>query len=47
MEKLTDSTGKYLNSQIASGADAVQFDSWVGCLSPDDYEIRFAAYEKS
>ncbi len=38
MEKLTDATGKYLNRQIASGADAVQlFDSWAGCLSPDDY----------
>jgi len=29
---------KYLNAQIASGAQAVQlFDSWVGALSPDDY----------
>lgn len=38
MEKLTDAIGKYINLQIASGADAVQlFDSWVGCLSPDDY----------
>jgi uroporphyrinogen decarboxylase len=27
-----------LNGQIAAGAQAVQlFDSWVGCLSPDDY----------
>lgn len=32
------SLGRYLNAQIAAGAQAVQlFDSWVGCLSPDDY----------
>jgi len=29
---------KYLNGQIAAGAQAVQlFDSWVGALSPGDY----------
>jgi uroporphyrinogen decarboxylase len=29
---------RYLNAQIAAGTQAVQlFDSWVGCLGPDDY----------
>jgi uroporphyrinogen decarboxylase len=38
MEKLARVTARYLNGQIAAGAQAVQlFDSWVGCLSPDDY----------
>jgi uroporphyrinogen decarboxylase len=38
MDKLTDATVSYLNHQITAGADAIQiFDSWVGCLSPDDY----------
>src|SRR5688500_17407042 len=30
---------KYLNTQFDAGAQAVQlFDSWVGNLSPDDYQ---------
>ncbi len=36
--KLARSVTRYLNGQIAAGAQVVQlFDSWVGCLGPDDY----------
>lgn len=36
--KLARSVSGYLNRQIAAGAQCVQlFDSWVGCLGPDDY----------
>ena len=38
MALISRALSKYLNAQIAAGAQAVQlFDSWVGCLSPDDY----------
>ncbi len=38
MEILGDATARYLNGQIAAGAEAVQlFDSWVGALAPQDY----------
>jgi uroporphyrinogen decarboxylase len=38
MERLSRSVTRYLNAQIAAGAQCVQlFDSWVGCLGPDDY----------
>ena len=38
---------KYLNGQIAAGAQAVQlFDSWVGCLSPDDYREFVLPYTR-
>lgn len=31
-------TSGYVNAQITAGAEVIQlFDSWVGCLSPDDY----------
>jgi uroporphyrinogen decarboxylase len=36
---ITRALTKYLNAQIGAGAQALQiFDSWVGCLSPDDYK---------
>ncbi|MHB0976500.1 MAG: uroporphyrinogen decarboxylase [Candidatus Aquicultorales bacterium] len=39
MEKIAETVILYLNAQIEAGAQAVQvFDSWVGTLSPDDYE---------
>jgi uroporphyrinogen decarboxylase len=38
MARLARAITRYLNAQIAAGAQAVQlFDSWVGCLGPDDY----------
>lgn len=36
--KLARVVADYLAAQVEAGAQAVQlFDSWVGCLSPDDY----------
>jgi uroporphyrinogen decarboxylase len=41
MHRLVDSISLYLNSQIAAGAQCVQlFDSWAGCLSPNEYRTR-------
>ncbi|MCW5889008.1 MAG: uroporphyrinogen decarboxylase [bacterium] len=41
MEKLARALAAYLNLQIDAGAQAVQlFDSWVGCLAPDDYRAH-------
>jgi uroporphyrinogen decarboxylase len=38
MDRLARAVTMYLNAQIAAGAQCVQlFDSWVGCLGPDDY----------
>ena len=48
MERLSTAVGKYLNAQIAAGADAVQlFDSWAGCLSPDDYQKYVLPYTRA
>ena len=38
MEKLAEVVIRYLNAQVAAGAQVVQlFDSWVGALAPADY----------
>ena len=38
MEHLVRAITAYVNAQIAAGAQAIQlFDSWVGCLAPQDY----------
>lgn len=38
LDKLADLVGAYLAAQARAGAQALQlFDSWVGCLSPQDY----------
>lgn len=45
MQKLSDVVRVYLRAQVAAGASAVQlFDSWVGCLSPTDYEAFVFPY---
>jgi uroporphyrinogen decarboxylase len=38
MERLSEAVVDYARAQVEAGAQALQlFDSWVGCLGPDDY----------
>lgn len=47
MEKLPALLSDYLVAQIRAGAQAVQvFDSWVGSLSPQDYEQFVLPYTR-
>jgi uroporphyrinogen decarboxylase len=47
LTKLADLVGAYLAAQARAGAQALQlFDSWVGCLSPDDYRTSVAPHTK-
>src|ERR1700736_1156348 len=40
MTKLVDVTAEYSAAQVRAGADVIQiFDSWVGCLSVEDYRL--------
>ncbi len=43
LDNLAQTVGRFLSAQAAAGAGALQlFDSWVGCLSRDDY-ARYVA----
>jgi uroporphyrinogen decarboxylase len=45
LQKITDTTIKYLKAQAKAGADVLQvFDSWSGCLSPEDFKIFSQPY---
>jgi uroporphyrinogen decarboxylase len=45
MDKLADTFSAYVIAKARAGADAIQvFDSWVGALSPTDYEEFVAPY---
>jgi uroporphyrinogen decarboxylase len=48
MDVLVGATARYLNGQIAAGAEAVQvFDSWIGALGPDDYRTFVLPHMKA
>jgi uroporphyrinogen decarboxylase len=45
MEKLAETFGRYVAAKAHAGADVIQlFDSWVGSLSPSDYDEFVAPY---
>jgi uroporphyrinogen decarboxylase len=45
MDRLTAMVIDYLRAQALAGADILQlFDSWVGCLSPHDYQVNVYPY---
>ncbi len=47
MQKLCDVLEPYLLDQVQAGADAIQlFDSWAGCLAPEDYRRHVLPYSK-
>jgi uroporphyrinogen decarboxylase len=47
MGRLARVVADYLAAQVAAGAQAVQlFDSWAGCLSPEDYREYVQPYSR-
>ena len=48
MSRLARGIAAYLNAQLDAGAQCVQlFDSWVGCLGPDDYRRYVLPHTRS
>jgi uroporphyrinogen decarboxylase len=47
MRRIALSTARYLNGQIEAGVQIVQiFDSWVGCVSEEDYKKYVFPYSQ-
>jgi uroporphyrinogen decarboxylase len=47
LDKLTVAMSAYLQAQVLAGVDAVQlFDSWIGCLSVQDYHEYVLPYSR-
>src|SRR5712664_2566038 len=47
LDKLSSVMAEYLSAQVAAGAEALQlFDSWVGALSPADYEAQVLPFTR-
>jgi uroporphyrinogen decarboxylase len=48
LAKLTDTCVAYLTAQVRAGAQVLQlFDSWVGQLGPDDFDMFAAPYVRT
>lgn len=47
LDKLARAMANYLQAQVKAGVDVIQlFDSWVGCLSPQDYHKYVLPYSQ-
>jgi uroporphyrinogen decarboxylase len=47
MDKLSETFARYVAAKVRAGADAIQlFDSWVGALSPADYDEFVAPWSR-
>ena len=47
LDKLATVMAEYLGAQVAAGGQALQlFDSWVGALSPADYQARVLPFTR-